>query len=71
MLQVKANVSVTKYLIQSKNLFCFVTFFPESSVHEGSICNDNDGSICGSDSAFYRQSEGERRPTFSHKIIIN
>ncbi|XP_024910097.1 rab effector MyRIP isoform X3 [Cynoglossus semilaevis] len=31
---------------------------PESSVHEGSICNDNDGSICGSDSAFYRQSEG-------------
>lgn len=30
----------------------------ESSVHEGS--NDNDGSICGSDSAFYKQSEGER-----------
>ncbi|XP_047185913.1 rab effector MyRIP isoform X2 [Scophthalmus maximus] len=29
---------------------------PESSVHEGS--NDNDGSICGSDSAFYKQSEG-------------
>ncbi|KAF0028182.1 hypothetical protein F2P81_019269 [Scophthalmus maximus] len=28
----------------------------ESSVHEGS--NDNDGSICGSDSAFYKQSEG-------------
>ncbi|XP_053715863.1 rab effector MyRIP isoform X1 [Synchiropus splendidus] len=31
---------------------------PESSVHEGSIGNDNDGSICGSDSAFYKQSEG-------------
>lgn len=29
----------------------------ESSVHEGS--NDNDGSVCGSDSAFYKQSEGE------------
>ncbi|KAM6908734.1 rab effector MyRIP [Lycodopsis pacificus] len=29
---------------------------PESSVHEGS--NDNDGSICGSDAAFYKQSEG-------------
>ncbi|XP_054607086.2 rab effector MyRIP isoform X1 [Nothobranchius furzeri] len=29
---------------------------PESSVHEGSI--DNDGSICGSDSVFYKQSEG-------------
>ncbi|XP_034718013.1 rab effector MyRIP isoform X3 [Etheostoma cragini] len=29
---------------------------PESSVHEGS--NDNDGSVCGSDSAFYKQSEG-------------
>ncbi|XP_069561647.1 rab effector MyRIP isoform X2 [Brachyistius frenatus] len=29
---------------------------PESSVHEGS--NDNDGSICGSDSMFYKQSEG-------------
>ncbi|XP_029934703.1 rab effector MyRIP isoform X2 [Myripristis murdjan] len=29
---------------------------PESSYHEGS--NDNDGSICGSDSAFYKQSEG-------------
>nr|XP_019942802.1 PREDICTED: rab effector MyRIP-like isoform X2 [Paralichthys olivaceus] len=29
---------------------------PESSVHDGS--NDNDGSICGSDSAFYKQSEG-------------
>lgn len=33
--------------------------FVESSVHEGS--NDNDGSICGSDSLFYKQSEGERR----------
>ncbi|XP_037613129.1 rab effector MyRIP isoform X2 [Sebastes umbrosus] len=31
---------------------------PESSVHEGSNGNDNDGSICGSDSAFYKQSEG-------------
>ncbi|XP_029698945.1 rab effector MyRIP isoform X1 [Takifugu rubripes] len=31
---------------------------PESSIHEGSIYNDNDGSICGSDSAFYKQSEG-------------
>ncbi|XP_051266504.1 rab effector MyRIP isoform X3 [Dicentrarchus labrax] len=31
---------------------------PESSVHEGSTGNDNDGSICGSDSAFYKQSEG-------------
>ncbi|XP_077410874.1 rab effector MyRIP isoform X2 [Vanacampus margaritifer] len=30
---------------------------PESSVHEGSFGNDNDGSICGSDS-FYKQSEG-------------
>ncbi|XP_074477603.1 rab effector MyRIP isoform X2 [Sebastes fasciatus] len=30
----------------------------ESSVHEGSNGNDNDGSICGSDSAFYKQSEG-------------
>ncbi|XP_054893803.1 rab effector MyRIP isoform X4 [Poeciliopsis prolifica] len=29
---------------------------PESSVHDGS--NDNDGSVCGSDSVFYRQSEG-------------
>ncbi|XP_027861257.1 rab effector MyRIP isoform X2 [Xiphophorus couchianus] len=29
---------------------------PESSVHGGS--NDNDGSVCGSDSVFYRQSEG-------------
>ncbi|CAM9294895.1 unnamed protein product [Lampetra planeri] len=28
----------------------------QSSVHEGS--NDNDGSVCGSDSAFYKQSEG-------------
>lgn len=41
----------------------FVVFSPslESSVHEGSNGNDNDGSICGSDSAFYKQSEGERR----------
>ncbi|XP_077591989.1 rab effector MyRIP [Stigmatopora nigra] len=31
---------------------------PESSVHEGSFGNDNDGSICGSDSVFYKQSEG-------------
>ncbi|XP_029313864.1 LOW QUALITY PROTEIN: rab effector MyRIP [Cottoperca gobio] len=31
---------------------------PESSNHEGSTGNDNDGSICGSDSAFYKQSEG-------------
>ncbi|XP_040922281.1 rab effector MyRIP isoform X6 [Toxotes jaculatrix] len=31
---------------------------PESSVHEGSTGNDNDGSVCGSDSAFYKQSEG-------------
>ncbi|XP_051910393.1 rab effector MyRIP isoform X1 [Hippocampus zosterae] len=31
---------------------------PESSVHEGSLGNDNDGSICGSDSVFYKQSEG-------------
>ncbi|XP_076014490.1 rab effector MyRIP [Genypterus blacodes] len=29
---------------------------PEGSAHEGS--NDNDGSVCGSDSAFYKQSEG-------------
>uniref|UniRef100_A0A8C6UPN1 RabBD domain-containing protein n=1 Tax=Neogobius melanostomus TaxID=47308 RepID=A0A8C6UPN1_9GOBI len=29
---------------------------PESSVHEGS--NENDGSICGSEAAFYKQSEG-------------
>ncbi|XP_026217228.1 rab effector MyRIP isoform X1 [Anabas testudineus] len=29
---------------------------PESSIHEGS--NDNDGSFCGSDSVFYKQSEG-------------
>ncbi|XP_015242112.1 PREDICTED: rab effector MyRIP-like isoform X2 [Cyprinodon variegatus] len=29
---------------------------PESSVNDGS--NDNDGSLCGSDSVFYRQSEG-------------
>ncbi|KAM9417787.1 rab effector MyRIP-like isoform 2-T2 [Salvelinus alpinus] len=29
---------------------------PESSVHDGS--NGNDGSVCGSDSTFYRQSEG-------------
>ncbi|XP_029955996.1 rab effector MyRIP isoform X2 [Salarias fasciatus] len=29
---------------------------PDSSIHEGS--NDNDGSICGSDSVFYKQSEG-------------
>ncbi|XP_034045654.1 rab effector MyRIP isoform X2 [Thalassophryne amazonica] len=29
---------------------------PESSVHEGS--NDNNGSVCGSDSAFYKQNEG-------------
>ncbi|KAG9348020.1 hypothetical protein JZ751_004040 [Albula glossodonta] len=28
---------------------------PEGSVHEGSI--DNEGSVCGSDSTFYRQSE--------------
>ncbi|XP_056155730.1 rab effector MyRIP [Lampris incognitus] len=28
----------------------------EGSVHDGS--NDNDGSVCGSDSAFYKQSEG-------------
>lgn len=33
----------------------------ESSVHEGSTGNDNDGSVCGSDSAFYKQSEGKRR----------
>ncbi|XP_057680316.1 rab effector MyRIP isoform X2 [Corythoichthys intestinalis] len=31
---------------------------PESSIHEGSFGNDNDGSICGSDSVFYKQSEG-------------
>nr|XP_046226969.1 rab effector MyRIP isoform X1 [Scatophagus argus]XP_046226970.1 rab effector MyRIP isoform X1 [Scatophagus argus] len=31
---------------------------PESSVHEESTGNDNDGSVCGSDSAFYKQSEG-------------
>ncbi|XP_077480193.1 rab effector MyRIP isoform X2 [Stigmatopora argus] len=31
---------------------------PESSNHEGSFGNDNDGSICGSDSVFYKQSEG-------------
>ncbi|XP_008293757.1 rab effector MyRIP [Stegastes partitus] len=31
---------------------------PESSVHEGSTGNDNDGSVCGSDSVFYKQSEG-------------
>ncbi|XP_061821561.2 rab effector MyRIP isoform X1 [Nerophis lumbriciformis] len=30
----------------------------ESSVHEGSFYNDNDGSVCGSDSVFYKQSEG-------------
>lgn len=36
----------------------------ESSVHEGSTGNDNDGSICGSDSAFYKQSEGKRWPVF-------
>ncbi|KAJ8419170.1 hypothetical protein AAFF_G00006690 [Aldrovandia affinis] len=29
---------------------------PEGSIHEGSI--DNEGSVCGSDSTFYRQSEG-------------
>ncbi|KAK7879401.1 hypothetical protein WMY93_030737 [Mugilogobius chulae] len=29
---------------------------PESSVHEGS--NENDGSVCGSEAAFYKQSEG-------------
>ncbi|KAM4533556.1 rab effector MyRIP isoform 2-T2 [Odontesthes bonariensis] len=29
---------------------------PESSVYEGS--NENDGSVCGSDSVFYKQSEG-------------
>lgn len=28
----------------------------EGSVYEGSVCNE--GSICGSDSAFYRQTEG-------------
>ncbi|XP_029002212.1 rab effector MyRIP isoform X2 [Betta splendens] len=31
---------------------------PESSVHEGSTGNDNDGSVCGSDSFFFKQSEG-------------
>ncbi|XP_061614037.1 rab effector MyRIP isoform X2 [Phyllopteryx taeniolatus] len=31
---------------------------PEISIHEGSFGNDNDGSICGSDSVFYKQSEG-------------
>ncbi|KAK5850211.1 hypothetical protein PBY51_014479 [Eleginops maclovinus] len=35
-----------------------VRLVPKSSVHEGSTGNDNDGSICGSDSAFYKQSEG-------------
>ncbi|XP_045066483.1 rab effector MyRIP [Coregonus clupeaformis] len=33
-----------------------ISDLPESSVHDGS--NDNDGSVCGSDSTFYRQSEG-------------
>ncbi|XP_034145313.1 rab effector MyRIP isoform X5 [Esox lucius] len=33
-----------------------ISDLPESSVNDGS--NDNDGSICGSDSTFYRQSEG-------------
>ncbi|KAG7237011.1 hypothetical protein INR49_032943, partial [Caranx melampygus] len=33
-------------------------YLSESSVHEGSTGNDNDGSVCGSDSAFYKQSEG-------------
>lgn len=41
-------------LTASFRTFCV----PESSIHEGS--NDNDGSVCGSDSAFYKQSEGER-----------
>ncbi|KAI1889149.1 hypothetical protein AGOR_G00176110 [Albula goreensis] len=33
-----------------------ISELPEGSVHEGSI--DNEGSVCGSDSTFYRQSEG-------------
>lgn len=37
--------------------------FPVFSVSESSVqeeSNDNDGSLCGSDSVFYKQSEGER-----------
>ncbi|KAM6900699.1 rab effector MyRIP isoform 2-T2 [Xenentodon cancila] len=41
-----------KHIIEKGALFDL----PESSVQEGS--NDNDGSICGSDSVFYKQSEG-------------
>ncbi|XP_061569318.1 rab effector MyRIP isoform X2 [Cololabis saira] len=41
-----------KHIIERGALFDL----PESSVQEGS--NDNDGSICGSDSVFYKQSEG-------------
>lgn len=36
----------------------------ESSVHEGSTGNDNDGSVCGSDSFFFKQSEGENGQQF-------
>ncbi|KAI9518712.1 hypothetical protein NQZ68_035104 [Dissostichus eleginoides] len=37
---------------------CVFSCDVKSSVHEGSTGNDNDGSVCGSDSAFYKQSEG-------------
>nr|XP_020465230.1 rab effector MyRIP-like isoform X2 [Monopterus albus] len=42
----------TKHIIERGAL----SDLPESSVPEGS--NENNGSVCGSDSAFYRQSEG-------------
>lgn len=34
----------------------YVCLWTEGSAYEESVCNE--GSICGSDSAFYRQTEG-------------
>lgn len=48
-------LSVSRVSAQASVCVCV-----ESSVHEGSVYNDNDGSVCGSDSAFYKQSEGKK-----------
>lgn len=43
----------------------------EVSIHEGGVCNDNDGSVCGSDSAFYKQSEGKERTSRPPEAILH
>lgn len=48
------NHSIYKYVLVCVHV-CSCT---EGSAYEESVCNE--GSICGSDSAFYRQTEGLR-----------